>query len=245
MMTQYKKMDVVSNNIANADTKGFKKDGVVSESFGETLMLRLNDPGDTSAKPIGKIGMGVKVDNIYTNFEQGSLVGTEGQHDIALRGSGFFSIEILDGQGDPQTRYSRDGQLAVTNEGYLVTSDGNKLIGANGAIKLPEGYKNLAINNQGHISADGNYVDQLKLVDIKDASTLRKIGKNLYAPTTGTEETEFKGKVVQGYVESSNVNTVREMIEMISVSRAYESSQKMLTVNDEMLGKAVNEVGDL
>lgn len=245
MMTQYKKMNVISNNIANSDTTSFKKDGVVTESFGEVLMMRINDPEDPAPKAVGTMGMSVKVDNVFTNFGQGSLVKTNNSYDIALSGKGFISIQVEKADGSTVTRYTRDGQLNVTADGYLVTKEGQRVLGQQGVIQVPPATKELTINKQGEVIADEVTVDTLNIVDVKDKTTLRKIGQNLYASTEGTELEGFKGQVIQGYIEGSNVDTVREMVEMINVSRAYEASQKMLKANDESLGKAVNDVGDL
>lgn len=244
MITQYKKMDVVSNNIANAGTTGYKKDAVITEAFGEVLVKKINDPSEPTPRNIGTMSMGAKVDNVFTNFSQGSLIKTESPFDLAIEKEGFMAVSVVNDLGQTVERYTRDGGLTVTNTGQLVTNSGNAVLGNNGPIQLPSS-GDLVINDTGDIFVDGQYLDRIKLVDFEDKTSLRKIGDNLFATTAESAEKDFSGRVLQGYLEGSNVNVVKEMVEMINVSRAYESSQKVLQANDETLGKAVNEVGKL
>ncbi|WP_105616964.1 flagellar basal-body rod protein FlgF [Vallitalea okinawensis] len=243
MMTQYKKMDVVSNNLANADTAGFKKDGVVTASFGEVMMMKINDPSSPMPTEIGKMSMGVTVNQLYTDNTQGSLVQTNSPFDVAIDGEGYVTVGVIDEQGNVTEQFTRDGSFTVTNEGFLMTSEGHLVMGTEGSITIPAG--EIVIDEDGTILVDGQFVDKIKLTNFEDRSTLRKIGDSLYATTDDSVVKAFDGRLQQGFIEGSNVDVVKEMAEMISMSRAYEASQKVLQANDESLGKAVNEVGSL
>lgn len=244
MMTQYKKMDVISNNIANMDTAGYKKDGVISKSFGEVMMTRLNGPGDVMPKEIGKMSMGVTVNQLYTDNTQGSLVRTESPYDVGIDGEGYMVIGVTDAEGNLTEQFTRNGRMNITNEGIVVTTEGHPVLGEKGVIQLPPG-EEITIDDDGTLVVDGKIVDKIRFTDFEDPSTLRKIGNSLYASTEESVQKPFEAKVHQGFIEGSNVEVIKEMVDMISMSRAYESSQKVLQTNDEMLGKAVNEVGRL
>jgi len=236
MMTQMQRMDVVSNNIANADTTGYKKDQVAAQSFTETLMRRINDPGMRLFKdfPIGTLSHGVFIDDIYTDFSSGALKQTNGDLDAAIMGQGFFTVTV-----DGRTLYTRDGSFSRLADGTLVTMDGGKVQGEDGDIVLPDGF--IDIDEQGRVMVNNEYIDTLKLVDFADKHTLRKQQDNYYSATS-QQPGAFTGQVAQGYLESSNANAVKEMVEMIALSRAYETNSRMITVHDQTMGRAVNDI---
>lgn len=243
MMAQYQKMDVITNNLANINTTGYKKDQVITASFAEELTKRLNDTPNGGFMPktqnIGRMSLGVQVDEIYTNFVQGSLQETHQPLDLALHGQGFFTVLAQEGN-DWVERYTRDGAFLLDPEGRMVTTEGHRVVGQQGEIILPEG--EITINEKGEIFVEGDYVDQVQLVSFDDLSTLQKIGDNLLQ-AEGSEPQPFQGKVFQGFLESSNVNPVREMVEMITALRVYEASQKALQAQDQTLEKIINEAG--
>ncbi len=236
MITNMNRMDIVANNIANADTTGYKTDKVASKSFSEELMKRVNDPGARLFKdsPVGKMSLGVFVDDIYTDFSNGSLRQTNGPLDVAMSGQGFFCVMV-----DGQERYTRDGSFKLTPDGTLVTDDGGRVQGLNGDIILP--YGNVNIDETGRITVNGAYVDTLKTTDFTDTHTLRKAGTNYYT-STGGEQQAYGGQIMQGFLENSNVNSVREMVDLIAISRAYETNSRMVTVVDSTLQRAVNDI---
>jgi len=344
LLTNNKKIDVVSNNMANIDTTGFKKDLVLIESFEDTLINKMNGSmpfknlqkihkvdvkreegyfevasstgyirvkthtgisfhdkakftvgddgylktfykdedgkidsgygyqilgnsgsiyvGDgeldidesgrvfvdgelidslitfTYPSVIGTMNSGVKLERIETNFEQGQLMRTENTLDFALQGYGFFKIETDEG-----TRYTRDGSFKLSQYNELITSEGHKVQGLYGDIILDEG--EISLTPSGEILVDGEIVDKLDIVNVKNIRDLRKTETGLYKVEEGIEieEEEFKGQVLQGRLEKSNVDPIKEMIEMMTLYRGYESSQKMIKAYDETIGKAVNEVG--
>lgn len=189
---------------------------------------------------IGTINSGVREDKVVTSYLQGHLMDTGNALDLALNGEGFFKVRT-----DKGDIYTRDGSLAIDENGELVTRDGNYVVGSQGSIISDT--DGLTINEFGELIINGNVIDRLEVVDIANKEDLRKIGNNYYEVVEGqeAEETAFKGKVVQGYLEGSNVNSVREMVEMISIMRSYETSQKVVKSFDEMLSKVINEVPKL
>lgn len=244
MTTQMKRMDVVTNNIANVDTTGFKKDTVVTQSFSEKMMSRLNDPKYSklnASEKIGVVSLGVFVDNVFTDFSSGSLKKTNADLDIAISGDGFFAISSKNINGQTTEKYSRDGSFTISNTGVLITKSGDPVLGEKGPITIQNG--KVSIDENGNVYANDELINKLKLVDFSDKTTLRKTGENLYETTKDSKMTKFNATVQQGFLESSNVNSVKEMVDMISVSRIYEANQRMIGIHDTILGKAVNEVG--
>lgn len=190
---------------------------------------------------IGNISPGVHVDEIRTDFTQGHLDPTGNSTDLAIQGNGFFAIDV-----NGEERYSRDGSFTLDSEGFLVNKDGHKVLGEKGFIKI-EG-KHMSINEIGEILLDGNIVDKLRLVDFEDYKALRKEGDSLYMALNDDwpdNQKEFKGVVNQGFLEGSNVNSIKEMVDMISMLRSYEANQRLIKAHDELLGRAVNDVGKL
>ncbi len=243
MTTQMSKLDVVSNNIANVNTNAFKKDTVVTRSFTEELMHRLNDSTEVG-KPtsrVGKLSQGLFIDDIYTNFENGSFKMTDAPLDVAISGSGFFVVSDTNANGEQVLRYTRDGAFTLDAEGTLRTKDGYAVMGENGPLVLPDGF--VSIHNGGEVYVGDTFVDKLRLTDFEDTHTLRKHGSNLYNTTEGSTEKQFVGLLTQGALENSNINSVKEMVDIINVSRTYEANQRMVTIHDTILAKAVNEIG--
>jgi len=265
MLAQDAKMDAIANNLANVDKTAYKKDIAIFKSFPEMLIRRINESGlgitpagsyDTMPY-VGKLGTGVELNEVFTNFEQGSLQRTENNFDLALEGKGFFTVMTERGE-----RYSRDGSFTINQDGILMTHNGNPVMGENGIIKVQ--HNNFIVNERGEIVVNGDLsadprdvvsmnsnnwsnpvvIDKLKLVDFENIREIKKEGDSMY------RETEYSGpplppgelKVIQGFLEKSNVNIVREMVDMIEVQRSYEANQKTVTSHDQALGKLINEV---
>lgn len=243
MMTQMKKMDVVSNNIANADTTGFKKDTVVTQAFSKELMRRLDDPKYELIKhnnQIGDVSLGVFVSSVHTDFSNGSAEHTGAALDLAIEGDGFFTVLVSDEDGNTTEKYTRDGSFTLGRNGTLLTASGNVVVGENGIIQLPSG--EITINEYGEILVGNEIVDRLRLVDIENKESLRKYGDNLYDTIDESVVIDFNGRVMQGYVERSNVNSIEEMVKMINLSRVYEANQRVLKASDSTLGRAVEQL---
>lgn len=244
MINQQKRLDTVTNNLANASTTGFKREGLTSKSFDQMLTVKLNDLSVPYLNEgIGKMSLGVKIGENYTDYSQGSLKETGNTYDLALAGNGFFTISYTDKKGNTSEKYTRDGEFTMDSEGYLRTLEGDYVQGKGGAIMIPVETSEVSIRDNGDIYADGEYVDSLRIVDFEDYNNIEKFGENLYSVVDGATETESTAAVKQGYLEMSNINVVKEMVEMITISRAYESNQKLIQTEDDMLDKSVNQVG--
>ncbi|KHO61430.1 MULTISPECIES: flagellar basal-body rod protein FlgF [Thermoanaerobacter] len=238
MITQTKIMDVLANNLANVNTVGYKRDVVVTSSFPNFEVTRHGGDNIPPNGKIGRIDYGVLVDTFHTNFEEGAFSQTNGKLDFAIDGNGFFVVNTPNGQ-----RYTRDGSFTLSKDGYLVTQEGYIVEGENGPIKLSQG--EISVNEMGNIINNGQLVDRLRIVDFDNYDGLRKEGNNLFFidNSTNVQVIPATGKIKQGFLEQSNVNSVKEMVNIISVMRNYESNQKVVIAFDETLGKAVNEVG--
>lgn len=187
---------------------------------------------------IGTMSGGVRFQKIFTDFSKGSFIDTGGKLDLGIKGDGFFKIAGDEGE----TLYSRNGSFAIT-DGYLSDLDGRKVLGKNGEIPLKNGIIDILAN--GNIFLDDTLIDTLDIVDIDNKEFLRKRGDNLFsmAENAEVEETIFNGEVLQGYLETSNMNAISGMVEMITLLREFEANQKVVRMQDEMLEKAANEIG--
>lgn len=243
MMTQMNKMDIVTNNIANVDNTSFKEDIAVVQSFSEKLMKKFDDPEYRLIKQdntIGKVTLGNFISSVHTNFNSGSLNETGGAYDLAIEGDGFFSIEHIKEDGSISEKYTRDGSFSINGNSELVTKDGAYVLGENGRILIPNG--EIFISENGYVYSNGEFVDKIKIIDFENKDSLRKFGDNLYDKIDETVEKPFGGKILQRFLESSNINIVDEMVKMINISRVYEINQKAIQTHDSTLAKAVNEI---
>lgn len=244
MNVQAKRMEVISNDLANASTTGYKKNTTIVSSFREELYTRLNDTQNNvpNNRPIGTMTLGAKVNEVFTDYAQGSLIKTGNMVDVAIQGDGFFVVQTPAGE-----RYTRDGSFVINSQGALVTKEGYEVMGQDGAINFGEEYMQsggeITIKEDGQVFRGLELIDTLNLVSFEDNNQLVKLDDNLYEGQGA--RLPFTGTLMQGYLESSNVNPVTAMVDMITVSRAYEASQKVIQTYDQLLGKAVNEVGRL
>lgn len=237
MMLQRRMMEVITNNIVNAETTGYKKDIVVSRTFDDVLIERIND-GRSSGQAVGPLNFGTRVDLVHTDFTQGNLETTDNITDIAMVGDAYFVVETAQGE-----RYTRNSAWSVNSEGYLVDGDGNYLLSNRGRTYVGT-QGQFGIDYSGNVTVQGNYAGTLRAVGFEDTTQLRKIGNNLIdALGQPIETTEYE--IRQGFIESSNVEIAREMVDMMTVYRVYETNQRMLTMIDEIVGKAVNDIGRL
>lgn len=246
MVNEQKRLDVISNNVANASTVGYKTERATSQSFKEELTYKIKDASVAyNRENIGNMSLGTKIGEVYTDYSQGSLRETGNTYDLAIEGKGFFQVAHTDSNGNTTTRYTRDGSFTMTKDGDIVDADGNKLLGVNGAIRVPVDAKEISIANDGVIYADDTYIDTIQLTDFQDYDFLEHFGDNMYGAVQGATQIPTDAIIDQGYTEQSNVNTVSEMVDMIAVTRAYEAGQKMIKTVDGMLDAAVNSVGSV
>ena len=241
LTVQQKRLDIVSNNLANSTTTGYKKEGLTTQSFDDAFAIKVNDSSVGYAyQNIGVLNLGAKVGESFRDWDQGSVQETGRQFDVALTGSGLFSISFTNKAGVTSTLYTRDGSFQMNQEGYLVTKDGDFVLGEQGPIQLPTDFDTLSIEPSGEVYADGVYIDKFAIVDFEDYDYVEAYGENLYRAVEGATFKEPAATLNQGYLEASNINVVTEMVDMISIARNFESNQKMMNTIDEMLGKMVN-----
>lgn len=237
MTVQRGKMDVLTNNIVNAETTGFKSDNLITSSFSQTMLSRINDPNISiiGSESVGGYNYGTHVDELVTDFSGGTLEETGKKTDLALVGDGFFTVETAGGQ----VRYTKSGNFTVNSAGYLVTEDGGYVLGENGRINV--GSKDFSVSAEGNVTGDTAAPDRLKIVTFNDLGVLRKEGNNLYSVYGNAAPVQATGTTVrQGALEGSNINVSDEMVDMISVYRKYEASQKIVSMTDKSLELTVN-----
>ncbi len=246
MLNQQHRLDTISNNLANAATTAFKREGATAKSFDEVMAVKANDLSDANRlRKLGQMSLGVKVGENYTDYSQGSFRATNNPYDLAIEGNGFFSISFTSKSGEQSVKYTRDGEFTVDAEGMLRTKDGDYVLGEGGEIAIPTDAGQVAINKQGQVYADGVLIDTLAIVDFEDYNYLKKYGENMYEEVEGAIPKDVDFNVHQGHLEASNVNVIKEMVEMITISRAFESNQKMMQTVDQSLSKSVNTVGNI
>jgi len=268
MRAQQWRLDAVANNLANVDTDGYKRDVAAFKAFPELLIRRQDDDGvykipfgSADAAPIvGKMGMGVELNELFTNFDQGEPKETSSDFDIMLDGKGFFAVATPWGE-----RYTRNGSFVLGKEGFLETKEGYPVLGENGPIRVKA--NNFQVDKDGRIFINAAYpddpelligreanqwedtvlLDTLKLVEFDIDRYLEKQGSSLYreSQTSGPAMVMLEGqrpKVLQGFIESSNVDPIVEMVQMIEVNRAYEANQKVIQTEEAALGTLINQV---
>lgn len=241
MITEGQRVDVIANNMANVDTTGFKKDRTIFSAYLDMQIHRFDDPikigHDKVIDPrpfIGVLGTGAMLEDINTDYIQGTLHHSSNPLDLALRGEGFFTVQTPQG-----LRYTRDGSFTINREGYITTKDGFLVLGEQGPILLSDA-KDVKINTLGQITINGQVIDTLRVVRFNNLDNLQKQGDNLYQ----SEEVPIPSEagVVQYHIEKSNVNTVKEMVDLITAFRSYEANQRAIKTHDETLDKVINEI---
>jgi flagellar basal-body rod protein FlgG len=244
MLNQQRRMDVVTNNFANSATVGYKKEGATSQAFDTVLAYKLQDRSTPGySQRIGGANLGVKIGENYTDWSQGAFEVTDNTFDLALSGNGFFAVEFTNKAGDVSTKYTRDGSFTLDASGYLVTSDGDYVLDTNNRHIQLDPLQEVAIGYDGTITQGGSTVAKLQVADFEDYDYLEHYGENYYQPVDGARFANSTASVYSGYLVASNVETVSEMVEMISISRDYESNQKMITTIDSTLEIAANQLG--
>jgi flagellar basal-body rod protein FlgG len=240
---QQTQMDVISNNLANVSTAGYKRSRAV---FEDLLYQTMRQPGTQSSQqtqlPSGlQIGTGVRPVATERIFTQGNLQQTGNDKDIAIQGQGFFQVQMPDGT----TAYTRDGSFQIDSQGQLVTSSG---FAVQPAIMIPANAQSFSVGRDGTVSVKlagataETQVGSLQLATFINPAGLEAKGENLFAetgasgtPNANTPGTNGAGLLSQGYVETSNVNVVEELVNMIQTQRAYEINSKAITTSDQML----------
>ncbi len=249
MQAQQTQVDVISHNLANMSTTGYKRHRAEFEDlvYQDLRRVGTNSSDTGTIVPTGvQIGLGVKTGAVSRSHEQGTMTGTDNPLDVAIQGRGFFRIELPTGD----FAYTRNGQFQLSPEGEIVTQDGY-IVSPN--IVVPDDTIGVSINAQGEVQVtiDGQIapqnLGQLDLVNFINPAGLQAIGDNLLLeteasgdPTVGLAGDEGFGSLLQGFLEASNVNPITEITNMIVAQRAYEMNSKVITASDEML-QALNQ----
>lgn len=243
MLTQSRNLNVISNNMTNIQTAGYKSDTMVSTTFDEELLRRMANTGDNNPTAMGMISMITSAEQTYTDFEQGSFKATEGIYDFALSGKGFFCVQTADGE-----RYTRNGAFYVDEQGYLSLAEAGRVLSQNGQPILIQN-ENFTVDQAGTISYNGQVYGQLKIVDFEDYGQLHKEDNGLFS-TEQTAVSVFntannQTAVVWQSLEESNVDLVEEMTNMMSAQRALQSAAQLLKMYDTIMSKSSTEIGKL
>jgi flagellar basal-body rod protein FlgG len=231
------RLGVVSNNVANAATPGYKQDRLPDE-VGKAVDLA-KYAVDAQGRPIGTINLGPKVGISQLDLASGPIQETANPLDLAIAGSGFFAVQSTDGQ----TRYTRDGGFLKDVDGTLRTRNGAAVLDdANQPIKLPEG--DVAVAADGSVLVNSAVVAKLQVVEFAPGQQLNKVGNGQFEAAGGAlPQPAAAVQLYQGYLEGSNVDMTESMVSTMNLVRAYEANQRMLQIQDETLKSAVNEVG--
>jgi flagellar basal-body rod protein FlgG len=236
MLVGVARQDVWANNLANAQTPGYRQDEAILRSFPEALVRRFEAANPAGAL-IGVMGHGADVAAVHTSDLPGRYVDTGERLDLALDGAAFMAVDTPQG-----LRYTRNGRLSVDPDGFLTSAAGGRLVAAGGGpIHVGEDAQPV-IAPDGTVTVAGESVGRISLWTFADTDAIRKQGNHYY--TAGeAQPSAGETRVLQGRVELPNTDLITAMSEMMSIMRAYEASQRALRAADETLGKAVNEVG--
>lgn len=243
MQAQQTNMDTIANNLANVSTTGFKR---ARAEFEDLMYQTIKEPGAqsgaNSVSPTGvQVGLGVKTAAVQKDFEQGSTKITRAPFDIEIQGAGFFPVQMADGQ----IGYTRNGAFKKGPDGRIVDQNGNSL---QPEIVIPPDASGVEINPDGSVqiitgtNTNPQNIGQIQLVNFINPAGLKSLGKNLYFPSAGSGLPQQGvpgqnglGLLAQGQIETSNVNIVDEMVNMISAQRSYETNSKVMQASDQML----------
>lgn len=236
MVSQQLKETVISQNLANLGTAGYKADAVAFRSFPEVLLWRLKGYRE---EPLGTAGFGVAVGACETDHQEGALIFTGRPLDVALVGPGYFVLQDQEGE----IFYSRNGAFRPDASGYLVNEEGYFVLGDSGPLLV--GAQDAVVREDGSVVAGGQERGRLLTVDFGDRRALTKVGGNLFRLAGETSVAEARPLYRSGYLEAANVEVVRSLVELLSAFRAYEAAQRVLRVQDELLARAAGEVGVL
>ncbi|WP_032121952.1 flagellar basal-body rod protein FlgG [Clostridium amazonitimonense] len=246
LITEEARQNVISSNMANANTVGYKSDNLAVKKFDDVLIENYDKivGGKNVRNPIGYISLGSKIDETKVDFTQGIIEDTNKDTDFAIEGSGFFTVRRNTPEGTG-TYYTRDGHFHVNSRGYLVTDSGDEVMGVNTRTGATEpifiGNSKISMDYNSNINLDDVESYRFSTADFENYDELRKIGDNLYQGENpiNTGEAAVKNKAL----EKSNVNIINEMVNMMTVMRNFESNQKVVQTIDDTLGKAANEIG--
>lgn len=246
MLTQSRNLNVVSNNMVNVQTAGYKRDKMVSSTFQEEMLYRTGRHGKGTAEPLAATSKIRTASRTYVNYDQGSYETTDGIYDFAIGGKGFFCIQTPNG-----VQYTRNGSFTVDSEGYLMLGENSRVLSADGQpIQIQN--ENFTVDDKGHITAleeadEGvELIDfgTLQIVDFADYGQLHKEDNGLFsANQAGGQVSGEETQILWKTLEKSNVDMVEEMTAMMSSQRALQSAAQLLRMYDSIMGKSASDVG--
>ena len=211
--------------------------------------FKLKDTSEAArtTRSIGINNLGVKIGEGYTDYSQGPMKGTENSYDLALSGPGFFTVSYTNKNNETSIKYTRDGSFRLGANGYLMTHDGDYVLSTTGSRIRLNPLLDFRVDINGNImqGEDNTPVAQLRIRDFVDYNYLEKFGENYFQPVDGARFQDAEAKVYQGYLETANMSVVTEMVNMINISRAYETNQKVIQTYDSTLETAVTQIGRL
>ncbi|MBD3421724.1 MAG: flagellar basal-body rod protein FlgF [Chitinivibrionales bacterium] len=232
MTTLMQKQDQIANNLANVNTTGYKQSHLFAQTYNKFVKNDQREPF---------VNRQIKADQVAVDYSEGSLKKTGNPLDFAIKGSGFYTVMTPHGMG-----FSRNGNFAMDAQGYLITKEGYKVMSTEGFINL-EHNKDVRVTSDGYVMQGDERKARLRITDFRKPYRLLRQGNSIYRPQMPDNPAIASPgfAVKQGYLESSNVNLIRNMTEMIAAFRNFEADQKALHAQNETLDKAVNQVGRL
>lgn len=245
MVTLQSKQSVVSNNLANINTSGYKEESLITKAFDDVLLSNYDNykNGEGHYQELGTLNFGVRIDDTITNHKQGTHKATENKTDFALDGKGFFQVRDAGGK----TYYTRDGSFKVNSQGYLVTNGGHFVMGenlTNGNIEpIYIGNGNISVNSNNYINLNGTDAYRFRVMDFNNYENLRKSGDNLYYSDNPIQADNYYVK--QGYLETSNVDMINTTAQLMEIVKEFEANQKIVQTIDSTLSKIANEIGSV
>lgn len=231
MTALMQKQDQIANNMANVNTTGFKQSGLFIESFQKYVA---NDKQQPFAN------RQIKAGEVYVDHREGTLKKTGNPLDLAIRGLGFFSVMSPNG-----VAYTRNGNFSVDGEGFVVNSEGWKVLGKEGYLKVDSEKGAISVTENGQLWQGSREIDTFRVADFRKPYKLIRCGTSCFQPhlPDDIEQTSPGAVLKQGYLEGSNVNLIQNMVQMIAVHRTFEADQRAVSAQDQTLDKAVNQIG--
>lgn len=242
MQVQAERLNIISSNIANINTRAYKREAISVKSFNEVLIEAVSFDNSGRIGSVGYFSPGCAIDEVRTIFDQGHAEKTDFKTDFAILGNGFFTVESPAGA----PLYTRAGNFTFDNDGFLITQEGYYVLGENGRIQLP--VRSMAVSDKGEVSYintdnENVYVDDFRITAFNNFSVLQRNSQGYYHnPIAGNAIIEESSNVLQGFLENSNTDIVIETRDMMEAKRSFESCQQVIKMLDDVMGRAANDI---
>lgn len=234
MLTQSRILTAISNNLANSETPGYKKEDVSATTFGNMFISRV----DEQTTPIGSLTLGTAADRMNVIHSQGALKDTQRPLDFAIQGEGFYAV-----QGTAGTVYTRNGSFNVDQDGYLILKNVGRVLGQNGPIRV--GTDQFTADGQGNLSVNGRVVDKIAVYNFADYNTLRMTGEGMFTAAGGAATLVQNPNVMWKTIEGSNVDPAQEMTNALALQRSLQSCSQAIKMYDQVMAKSVTDIAKL